>query len=144
VDVTVKGDKQAAAAVAMLGVRARDIHSLDRQVGDVVHQSTRHRFDTDADGSWNQLADSTVTRKEIQGLDPRINRATGALYASLTHGRAEPGPRDELRYGSSVPYAGFVDARRKLIELRPQEQNEVTQIIASYITSKSDRSWFFQ
>jgi phage gpG-like protein len=139
VQVEQRGAGKAALDLKALGVRARDVRRVRREVRDVFEASEQRRFAGGA--GWPPLADSTRERKAAQGLDPRILRATNALYRSLTSsaaGSLDEAERDAFQFGSTLYYAGFHDTgkgvpKRDLIELRPSERNEVTRILGDYI-----------
>src|SRR4051794_28883202 len=53
----------------------------------ILREETEKQFDTQgghASGGWPELADSTKADKARHDLDPRILRATGALFETLT------------------------------------------------------------
>jgi phage gpG-like protein len=90
-------------------------HPVDglARVARILEEGTRQNFATrGASGGspWRDLAPSTVARKRREGLDPRILRATGRLYASLVgHGpdHVESISGGQLTWGSRVPYGVF-------------------------------------
>jgi phage gpG-like protein len=136
------GAGKAALDLEQLGRRAhtatRDTSST---VGGIFRQSEQRRFDAGGPG-WPPLADSTREKKERLGQDPRVLRATEVLYRSLTEPQAamqidEHSP-DEIRFGTTVPYARFHDTghgvpQRTLIELRPGERRQITEALETYI-----------
>jgi phage gpG-like protein len=74
---------------------------------------------------WPALAESTRRYKALHDLDPRILRATGDLYKSLTL-KSDPlhierASEDSLRFGSLVPYAIYHQSSkpRTKIPFRP-------------------------
>lgn len=92
---------------------------------EILREETKLQFDTQgrhASGGWRALADSTKAFKARRNLDPRILRATGALFTTLTdkYGGArgldgtiykhieEIGPSgDSLRFGSTAAYGVY-------------------------------------
>ncbi len=140
---TVEGDTKASEDLQLMGVRASDIRRL-QEVRSIFHRSEERRFAAGGPG-WPPLADSTRERKQ----DPRILRATGALYRSLTAASAsdqidERRP-DRLEFGTAVPYARFHEygtrnmPRRVLIDLRPPERDEIRGVLERYIAKGSVR-----
>jgi phage gpG-like protein len=96
----------------------------------ILREEVEKQFDTEgghASGGWPRLADSTVAFKAAHDLDPRILRATGALFETLTrkfgsatgldgqtyHHIEEIGPSGEsLRFGSTAGYGVFHQSSR--------------------------------
>jgi len=75
--------------VAALELHARHIEQIDvrlEQASDYIYMQTAHRFDTEGDGSWPALSESTVAKKESQGYPEaaRVLYAEGNLYESAT------------------------------------------------------------
>lgn len=142
--VETEGVPKATNDVRELGVRASDVRAVQREVLEVERESTQRRFERRGPG-WPPLAASTVERKAQQSLDPRILRATGELYKSLT----EPSLRSEanratpraLGYGTTVPYAGYAhrgtrdEPQRKLIDLAAGDMRKIVSIIGGYIAT---------
>nr|WP_294515923.1 hypothetical protein [uncultured Rhodopila sp.] len=88
--------------------------------GEIWLAYLRSRFDSEGDGDWKQLADSTVEQRKRKGIggEHMILQESGDLLKSLTPGdpnnvlRATP---DGVELGSAVPYAPFVNAARPFI-----------------------------
>jgi hypothetical protein len=100
--------------------------------GEIWLAYLRSRFDSEGDGQWAQLADSTIEQRARKGYGPDhpILRESGDLLASLMPGdennvlRLTP---DGVELGSSLPYAPFVNAKREFIvppDASTQEQME--------------------
>jgi phage gpG-like protein len=145
-----RGAGVAAVHLARMGKRARDVRDASYKVRTVFRKAEESRFRSNGAGTWQGLADSTRQRKAAMGQDPRILRATGALYKSLTAPRAsnqvDERKPDALRFGTSVPYAAFHDTgrgvpRRQLIDLTGAERRAIEDEIAKYVASetKGDR-----
>ena len=136
-----RGAGKATLDLRALGVRASDVRPVKRQLREVFTRSERRRFSGGAD--WPPLAPATVERKAAAGLDPRILRATNALYRSLAEGGRgsveEAGP-GHVAFGTSLHYARFAEhgtktaPKRELVELRPSEVSEMTRIVGKHIT----------
>jgi hypothetical protein len=90
-------------------------------------------------GSWKQLTDAWLTRKLRNGLDPRINIATGALLASVTEEGAEGQiieiDRTTLIFGSSLPQAGPSQKYRPFIKLLPNDVARMRVIIREHLVA---------
>jgi phage gpG-like protein len=136
------GAGKAALDLEQLGRRARTAtRDTASTVGAIFRQSEQRRFDAGGPG-WPPLAEATREKKQQQGLDPRILRATEVLFRSLTEPQAamqidEHAP-DQMRFGTTVPYARFHDTgqgvpERTLIELRPSERRQITEALETYI-----------
>ena len=138
-----RGAGKAAADLAAVGKRGSDIRQVANQVRTIYLRSNQRRFATNGGGQWPSLKPSTVDRKARQGIDPRpLHGATGDLYRSLTSAHAaeqiDTRDRTELRFGTTVPYAGFHDQgkgrmHRELIELTAAEREQVSQTISAYV-----------
>jgi hypothetical protein len=145
--IQVKGQTKAANDLLDVGQRARQMAPLDSQVRRIFFAAERGRFEGQG-VRWPALADTTVERKAAEGLDSRILRATGALYASLTRpGEASVDtPIKDLgfRYGTSLWYGRFADKgtpkasgdhepKRKLLGFTRGQRVEINQLIAGFI-----------
>jgi phage gpG-like protein len=121
-----------------------DASAAFAEIAGLLSEATRENFDTrgvSGGSRWQDLAPATVARKARRGLDPRILRATGRLYASLVGGEGSTGRArglggrfisgagdhieeitpSSLKWGSSVPYGVFhqSSAPRRVIPYRP-------------------------
>jgi hypothetical protein len=145
--IEVKGQTKAANDLLDVGERARQMRPLDSAVRAIYFRAEADRFEGRG-VKWPPLADSTVERKAREGLDPRILRATGALYASLTRQTSDSvdTPIKDLgfRYGTSLYYGRFADKgtpksdqshepKRKLLGFTRSQREEINQLIAGYI-----------
>lgn len=64
--------------------KLNDLGEPLQRAGEVVRREIDENFQVEGRPSpWEPLADSTLSRKDSQGLDDRILRATGALYEGL-------------------------------------------------------------
>jgi phage gpG-like protein len=140
--IETRGAGKAAADLKQLGDRGSDVRRVADKVRKVYLRSNQRRFQTGGSGQWPSLKPSTVERKARQNLDPRPLRATGTLYRSLTSSRAadqvDQREATELRFGSTVPYAGYHDQgkgrmHRELIELTASERAQVSKAVSDYI-----------
>jgi len=93
-------------------------------------------------GGWPELAESTIEAKKRMGQMPWIERATGALFESLTsggQGSIEEVSKEWLRYGTSIPYAMFQQTgtqnmpQRRLVQLTEEERRELAKMVQRYI-----------
>lgn len=143
VDFEVEGAHKAAAHLLELGERGSDVRRPAERIKQVYTRSNQRRFA--GAGHWPPLAPATVQRKARAGGDQRIERRTGELYRSLTsmHGANQEDRRDkqELRFGTTVPYAGFQygnghQPARPLIRLSPADRRDVTRLIAAWVVEE--------
>jgi len=125
-----------------MGRRASDIRPLSFKVRTVFRQAEETRFDRMGPG-WPPLAESTRERKARDGLDPRVMRAKGVLYRSLTSPRAalQVDRRDqhEMEFGTQVPYAKYHQTgtgvpRRPVVELSMAQHQALTEAMAEYVS----------
>lgn len=98
------------------------------EIAVLLGEAVEKQFDTEgghASGGWKALTEERVATKARLGLDPRILRATSALFDSLTR---KYDPRhierlsgSSLTFGSTVSYAIFhqSSAPRAKIPYRP-------------------------
>jgi len=140
--VETKGVEKAELNLRELGVRAKDIRPLTRDLSRIFEHSTKKRFEGSA--HWPPLAESTLERKSAEGLDHGILRATDSLYKSLTN----PGDKNAVRkgkpgefvFGTKLRHGRFAKGtktqpKRELINLTAQERREAAKTISSYITT---------
>jgi hypothetical protein len=80
------GASQILAGLALHEARAADIGERLEAASDLIYEETKHRFDTEGDGEWPPLAESTVASKESAGYGepskPLV--AEGNLFESAT------------------------------------------------------------
>lgn len=142
VTITERGAGKAARDVDRLGQRARDIRPATSTIRTQFRTAEERLFDTGGHGQWPKLAEATRQLKAKRGSDPRILRATGALYRALTSAKAA-GQLDvrhptELRFGTTIPYATFHDLgkgvpQRKPIDLTSHDRDRITKAIEEYV-----------
>jgi phage gpG-like protein len=139
-DVEVKGMSKAVARIERLGQRAGDVRPVAHEVADVVARSNQRRFDSRGGGSWPPLSEDRQAQKAKAGQPAQPNVATGRLRHSLTEQPKVEATTDEIKIGSDVPYAPFVNygtrtmPARKPTELRPSEKREVADIVKRHVT----------
>lgn len=139
-----RGANVAAKHLRDMGRRARDTRDSSYKVRTIFRKAEEKRFASQGAGTWAALKDSTSDKKRRLHQDPRVLRATNALYKSLTAPRAtgqiDERTPDSMRYGTSVPYAAYHDQgkgvpKRRLIDLQPAERDEITKAIEDYIAT---------
>src|SRR5664280_2475227 len=86
IGITSQGATQMRASLDLRAALAFDMSARLDEASDFIYEATRHRFDTEGDGQWPALAESTVAKKESQGYaEPaRALYAEGNLYESAT------------------------------------------------------------
>lgn len=112
-------------------------------VADLLRGDVEEQFDTEgghASGGWKALSQKRIDEKARLGLDPRILRASGALYESLTRKfdprHIERLSGSSLTFGSTVFYGIFHQSSepRTVIPFRPPialtEQDKRTMVKA--------------
>lgn len=92
-------------------------------------------------GSWAEDSEDWMMRKSREGLDPRINFATWALYDAMTVLGA-PGQiiEDEgttLKVGTDLPEAAPSQRHRPYVKLTPQDRFAMAEIIGTHFK----RAW---
>src|SRR5262252_1726233 len=121
------------------GARANDVRPIKEAVRAVYLKSEQRLW---SEALFIPNTEATIERKQRQGLDMRVERATGALEKSLTSKRAKGAinraKRDQLRFGSSLFYAGFQEGTvhqlpRDLIALSASDRQQIDDILSSYI-----------
>jgi phage gpG-like protein len=143
--IDVFGDEQVNRRLLRFEDDVQDAIPAFREMAKLIRGSVYRQFYSDgayASGGWVPLAPSTVAEKARRGLDPRILRATGKLFGSLTSGDPghveRMGPR-EFVYGTTVPYAKFHQRgtrrmpRRPPLELRDQDRRELVRILQRHL-----------
>jgi len=145
-----RGAGVAAKHLADMGKRARAPKDASYRVRTIFRKAEESRFSSAGAGTWKPLAETTRQLKAERGHDPRILRATNALYKSLTAPRArdqidDRDRQDAWRFGTTVPYAIYHDTgrgvpKRKLIDLTSSERKAIDDEIGKYIaTGQADR-----
>lgn len=95
---------------------------------DILRKAVEEQFDTEgghASGGWPPLSEARVAAKARLGLDPRILRASGALFESLTRKfdsqHIERLSGSSLTFGSTVYYGIYHQSSspRTVIPFRP-------------------------
>lgn len=142
ITIEAKGAVKAGFDLHQLGVRARDVRPLSTKVQAQFRASTKGRFESRGRGSWPPLAESTRARKADEGQRPEVLRMTDKLFRSLTvrgaEGSVQEAKPNEIVYGTRLRYAHLAQKTehqplRKIVELRPSEQREITKLIQTYI-----------
>lgn len=139
--ITVTGDEKAAADLLALGTRAEDIRATANDVKAIFHRAEEAVFASEGPG-WPPLAEETRRIKSQTGRDPRLMRATGALYASLTAPAAanqyDARAPQALAFGTTVWYARFHQKgegvpKRPLTKLQLKYRREIKLAMQGYI-----------
>lgn len=142
-DIDSKGVERTRRAIVNVGKRGEDVRPVFQDVRAIVRQSNEERFNTRGQGSWDALKDSTRAAKARRGDDPRILRASGALFKSLTAQRAKGQVNrkkpDRFQIGTSVHYARFHDLgeggvpQRRLMDLTEADMREINRRLEDFI-----------
>ncbi len=139
--ITVIGDQKAVDDLAKLGLRGADCRPVAPEVRAIYLDSNKRNLD--AGTGWPPLADSTAARKQAQGLPAQAERATGALYKSLTSETRVKGQKNRVSktafvFGSRLFYARFQQGtkhqpERQLINLSDEERLAMGALISRYV-----------
>lgn len=142
--IEVRGVERTTHALNQVTKRGGNVKDASYKVRSIFRQAEVRQFDSKGRGAWPDLADSTKQRKRERKQDPRVMRATNALYKSLTAANARDqidnrGP-SEFRFGTTVPYAGFHDTgtgvkKRPLIALTQSERRRIDDALEQFIAT---------
>lgn len=117
--IEVFGEKQVDRTLTRFADKAGNARPLFASLAHDIEEIERAQFAGEGRRAhpWAWLQPGTVARKS----EPRILFETGALEASLTggRGRIRDIKRDELRFGTSVPYAGYHQSGTRHMPARP-------------------------
>lgn len=88
-------------------------------------------------GSWPQITEEWLRRKQRTGLDPRIGHATHALRESVSiwgaeHQIREVGP-NIAKLGSELPYADTQQRHRPFIKLTKTDKVGMRNIVRAWL-----------
>ena len=137
-EIHAEGVTQAVTDLNALGERASDVRRVSEKVRSVYRRSEEQMFSTRGRGTWPRLAEATLRIKSQQGYPPDILVRTGALRRALTAARAsnqiDLRNPTEFHFGTTLPYAQFVNRRRTLIDLHVGDRQEITDLIRRYVT----------
>ncbi len=90
------------------GRQLRDLRPLWDRFEPIMSELERRQFDTQGEGAWPGLAESTLRQKAAHGYPPDPLVRTGALKDSLTDpGRAFTRGAMSAEWGTNVPYAHY-------------------------------------
>jgi phage gpG-like protein len=144
-DIEAKGVHKTHTALVNVGKRADDVRPAFQDVRAVVRESNEARFGSKGGGSWPPLKESTKATKARRKQDPRVLRASGALFKSLTATRAKGQVNrkkpDVFRIGTSLYYARFHDLgeggvpKRKLMDLTDSDMRAINTKLEDFIAN---------
>lgn len=146
--IQARGIQRATQHLGDVSKRAGDIKKASFRVRTIYRQAEEKRFQTRGGGSWPPLKESTRESKARHNSDPRLMRASNALYRALTSPRArgqiDERDTDEFRFGTTIPYARFHDTgkgvpARKLIDLTANERQDIDDALGDYIARGDTR-----
>jgi phage gpG-like protein len=138
---TTTGTQKSAAVLNSIGGRGADARPAWPSIFKLMQADTAERFNRDGEGDWQRLAEATIDAKARKHQDPRIMRASGALYKSLTGDRARGAlrrkSRYQMRYGTTVFYARFHQMgkgvpKRELITVDAALTRRIVDALESY------------
>lgn len=144
----IAGDVQFDREILRLTERAEDVKPAFEHIVDRIEGWERQQFETEggrASSGWRPIKQSTIDAKRRAGLDTRILHATHALRDSLTNTYADGAIREigkqELKYGTEVPYAGVHQRgrkdgtmpARKPLEFREDDRRQIVKDLQAWI-----------
>ena len=147
-DFEIDGDVQVSRKLLRFGQSAQDARPAFNSMIDQIISLTKRQFDTQGvsgSGGWDPLKPQTIAAKLRKNQDPRILRASGNLFESLTSLGAkgqrrivEPG---FMVFGSDLPYSGVHQKgspgknipQRRPIELTRQNRKQLVKTLQRYI-----------
>jgi phage gpG-like protein len=141
--LTTTGTQESAAVLNSVGGRGADARPAWPVIFKLMQADTAERFNRDGEGDWQKLAASTIDAKARKHQDPRIMRASGALYKSLTgdtgRGALRRKSRYQMRYGTSVFYARFHQTgkgvpKRELITVDAALTRQIVDALERYVS----------
>lgn len=140
--IDAKGVQRTAKHMNDVAKRAGNVKAASSKIRTVYRKAEERQFQSRGSGSWPALKESTRESKARHNYDPRLMRATNALYRALTSPRAagqvDERKPDEFRFGTDLPYAGYHDRGkgvplRKLIDLKPAERQDINEALEDFI-----------
>jgi hypothetical protein len=109
--IVVRGAQELAAKTDRIAGRLERPDGAAPKLSDILRARIRARFDAQGEGDWPAHKPATVERWG----EHAILRATGALEAALTGGRAEASGT-QIRYAPAAPFYGaIVNASRPIM-----------------------------
>ena len=133
------GIKQAQLRTERLGAAAYDLTDAWELILEMffgIEEATFSSQGRRGGGSWAQDTPEWLARKAREGLDPRINFATTALYTAMTTRGAEGQIIEvlpqSLKFGTDLPQAGPSQANRPFIKTTETDRLRMREIIAAH------------
>lgn len=148
--IDVLGDKLVERQLLRMGSNAVNARQPLGEIQEKIRYASERQFATQgrfAGGSWRKLKPATVAYKRRHRLDPRIEHATLRLRRSMTSKRGREAirvvTRDELQYGTRVPYARAQHKgsprtnlpARPLVRLTEFHKRDMVKIIQRHVMS---------
>ena len=139
----IDGADAAAEEIRAIGQRARDAKPVLRVIQGLMARGARGQFETEGERGglpWEPDTPAWMERKRKAGQDPRTERRTGALEASLM---AEGGGKGAIRrlskgsttFGIRIFYAQFQGHRRQLLRLTLKDADLYAEKMVDWILS---------
>ena len=126
-----------------------DLQPLWELFKPVMGSLEQELFDSQDDGAWPPLADSTLRQKAAAGYPPDPLVRTGDLRDSLVdpnRGALAESPQ-EMTYGTDVPYAGYHQdgtsrmPQRMVIDLKVEGRRRLEQAMIVWLNEVSRLTW---
>jgi len=139
VKVELTGLPELGAAVKRLEDSTRDFRPVWPKVSLVFDRMERDQFvgqGVGPAGTWAPLSPDYAKWKEVHFPGKPILFRTGDLVRSLTSpfdsNAVIEMTEDTLTRSTRVPYAGFVHARRPVIDPKPEDEQEMLGVVREY------------
>lgn len=127
--------------------QARDFSPALREIRKSFYAAERSQFATEGQGDWRPDTPRTLARKAKRGQDPRVMRASGALYRALALGQGEGAinklTADELTLGTSlvqgrVAQRSSGSRRRRVLVVTKRRRAKWLRIIRDHVMSAGE------
>ena len=143
----VLGETQIDRTFLRLSDTAKNMEPLWERFLKELRDIARLQFESEGSygsGGWPALAESTIESKQSRGKDNGILRASNDLFNSLTSegpGSIADISKEWLRYGTSIPYAGFHQSgttnmpQRRVVRLPESERRMLVSLMQRYLVT---------
>lgn len=145
-EVQAVGERVVSRELLRMAGRADDVHPAMEDIRDSLYQFYVRQFDSqggEGGARWEAIQQRTIDRKVSRGKDPRVLHESLRLRKSLTGKGGENvavPTGSSLVVDSTVPYAGFVNAKRPITGSPPESyRRDWVRLLQSYIVTGEAR-----
>lgn len=126
---------------------ARDFTPVLKQIRKSFYAGERSQFASLGHGDWAPDTARTLRRKARRGEDPRVMRATGALYTAMALGKGPDAidemTKDELTLGTGLKQAVVAQRirgrrRRRVMVISRRRRSRWVQLIRDHILNATN------